>query len=169
MHQQKGFSAHFYHEGVKIYVGHCPTKEDAIKLAESKKIEFLKNPDNRRFKKKEPRIKSNLGRIWQHFKCSDEMRVRNKSKLSDFARPEVSVRLAVLEQALVDIKQVSSWVASANQIQKNAFEWITQPDYGLPSFTFNSIVEDILGVDPEDARKAILKDYVEYQERQWRQ
>ena len=155
MHYKKGFAAQFYHEGLRVYVGQCATKDEARRLAQRSKAEYVKDP------KSHPLYKMNMDATWQHFVCSDEMRESRKIKLSDLARPEVPLRLAVLEQALVDMRQVSSWVASANAVRKTAYDWIDDPETGLPSFTFNSIVEDILGVDAGQARTAILKKYHE--------
>lgn len=155
MHYRKGFTAQFYHEGLRIYVGQCGTKEEAKRLAQEKKAEYAKNP------KAHPLYKMNMDATWQHFVCADEMRANRKVKMSDFARPEVALRLAVLEQALVDMRQVASWVGSVNEIRKTAYDWIDDPNTGLPSFTFNAIVEEILGVDASDARTTILKKYHE--------
>jgi len=156
MHYKKTFTSQFYHEGIRFYVGQCASKEEARDLAMEKKKEFAKNP------KGHPLYKMNMEATWQHFACQEEMRDRAKVKLSDFAKAEVTLRLAVLEQALVDIKEVSSWVAGSSQIKQSAFDWIDQPNTGLASFTFNEIVEEILGVDPSDARRAILRDYYEH-------
>lgn len=159
MHSKKTFTSQFYHEGIRFYVGQCSSKEEARELAMKQKKDFVKNP------KGHPLYKMNMDATWQHFACQEEMRDRAKVKLSDFAKSEVTLRLAVLEQALVDMKQVSSWVSSAKQIKQSAFDWINEPDTGLPSFTFNEIVEEILGVDPSDARRAILREYYQNNEK----
>ena len=79
MHYRKGFTAQFYHEGLRIYVGQCGTKEEAKRLAQEKKAEYAKNP------KAHPLYKMNMDATWQHFVCADEMRANRKVKMSDFA------------------------------------------------------------------------------------
>lgn len=159
MHQQKGFKAFFYHNGLKVYVGRCATREDAKILSKKKKEEFLKDPSGW------PLHIRNKVKFWQYFACSDELAEMRQVRLSDIAGPEVAVRLAVLEQAIFDMKYVGNWVRDNYDIRKDALEWINSDEMGEPSFTFKSIVEDILGVDAEQARNAILKGYKEYMNR----